>query len=364
MILQTKDGLLTMFRFVLTCALAGSTALAQTAGAGGQKAPAAPPPAQQNITTTADTLPPDAAVVTIKGLCPEVKVTDPAKPGSCETRITKEAMNRLVGAVSFGDHQLNRVTTRTFAQDYVQVLALSTAALELGLDKDPSFQELMQYERARTLADTYRRHLQQKYSKPTEEQYEAYYKQNIDKFTRLQVDHVLVPRVNPDLPRQQTAEFAKKAEKVAAEIHERAAKGEDARELLIEAYKTLDLGTAPRTDMGPVTKGSFLPPVWDQIFALRAGQVTKLESLPAGFSFYRVRTRDVVPLAAVKDTLTRELSQKLAQAELQELLGGIHSELNMEFFNSRPLGEPPVVIPRAPLHSPANPVPQKPAPPK
>jgi hypothetical protein len=36
----------------------------------------------------------------------------------------------------------------------------------------------------------------------------------------------------------------------------------------------------------------------------------------------------------------------------------------MEFFNSQPLGAPPVVSPRAPLHSPANPVPQKPAPQK
>ena len=354
-----------MLRFVLTCSLAGSTALAQSAGAGDQKAPAVPARAPQTAATTADTLPPDAAVVTIKGLCPEANLTDPAKPSSCETKITKEAMNRLVAAVSFGDHPLNRVTTRTFAQDYVQVLALSTAAQQLGLDKDPSFQELMQYVRARNLADAYRRYLQQKYSKPTAEQYEAYYKQNIDKFTRLQVDHVLVPRTNPQLPRQQQAEFGKKAEKVAADIHERAAKGEDAHELLIEAYKTLDLGTAPRTDMGPVTRSSFLSTVWEQIFALRAGQVTSLDSQPAGFSFYRVRARDVVPLAAVKDSLTRELSQRLAHTEMEQLLGGIHSELNMEFFDSRPLGTPPVVVPqRAPLHSPANPSQQKPGPPQ
>jgi hypothetical protein len=357
-----------MLRLILTCALAGSTALAQSAGAppagAGPRPPATPAPGQQNIVTTADTLPQDAAVVTIKGLCAEVKVTDSAKPASCETRVTKEAMNRLVAAVSFGDHQLNRVTTRTFAQDYAQTLALSTAALELGLDKDPSFQELLRYERLRTLADAYRRYLQQKYSKPTAEQYEAYYKQNLEKFTRLQVEHVVVPKINPVLPRQEAAEFTKRAEKAANEIRERAARGEETRELLTEAYKSLELGVAPRTDMGAVTRGSFAGPLWEQISVLRAGQVTSLESLPGGFSFYKVKAHDVIPLEAVKDTLTKELSQRLAQAELQELLGGIHSELNMEFFNSQPLGAPPVVSPRAPLHSPANPVPQKPAPQK
>jgi len=353
-----------MLRFALTCLLAGSTALAQT-NAGGQKPPAVPASAQQNITTTADTLPPDAAVLTIKGLCPAVKATGPSKPGSCETKISKEAMNRILAAVSFGDHPLNRVTTRTFAQDYGQVLALSAAAHEIGLDKDPSFQDLIQYLQARTLADTYRRYLQQKYSKPTEEQYEAYYKQNIDKFTRMQVDHVLVPRIHPQLPRQQEAEFGKRAEKVAADIHERAAKGEDPHELLIEAYKTLDLANPPRTDMGPVTKASFLAPLWEQIFALRTGQVTELDSKPAGFSFYKVSSRDVIPLATVKDTLTRELSQRLAQTELEELLSNVHTELNQEFFDSRPIGTPPLVVPpRAPLHTPANPIGQKPPPAK
>lgn len=358
MILQNKDGFLTMLRFVLTCALAGAAAMAQTAGTGRPTAPVAPPAAAQTPATTSDTVPPDAAVITIKGLCPEKKTSDPAKAG-CESKVTKAELNRMIAAVSFGDHPLNRVTTRTFAENYVQVMTLSTAAQELGLDKDPGFEELMRYVRARTLADAYRRYLQQKYSKPTDEQYEAYYKQNIDKFTRIQVDHVLVPRVHPGLPRQQQAEFSKRAEKVAADLRDRASRGEDARELLNEGYKTLDLSNPPRTDMGPVTKSSFVPKVWEQIFALRIGQVTELETQPTGYSFYKVRSRDVVPLAAVKDSLTHEISQRLAQTEMETLLGGVHSELNKAYFDSQPLGAPPIITPRAPLHTPANPIGQK-----
>src|SRR5258708_23837324 len=340
-ILQTKDGFLTMLRFVLTCTLAGAAAMAKTAGVGGKKAPAAAQP----TATTADTLPPDAAVITVQGLCPERKTTGPAKPG-CESKVTKAEFSRIVAAVNNGDHPLNRVTTRTFAENYAQVMTLASAARELGLDKDPSFEELMKYVRARTLADTYRRYLQQKYSKPSDEQYEAYYKQNIDKFTRLQVDHVVVPRVNPIMPRQQADEFSKRAEKTAADLRERVAKGEDPRELLNEAYKTLELGAEPRTDMGSVTKSSFLPKMWERISALRAGQVTELESQPAGFGFYKVRSRDVGPLEAVKDTLTRELSQRLANEEMEGVLGGVHPELNQAYFDSPPLGAPPVITPR------------------
>src|SRR5258708_23271528 len=156
--------------------------------------------------------------------------------------------------------------------------------------------------------------------------HECHSKQTVENTARVQVDHVVVPRVNPIMPRQQADEFSKRAGKTAADLRERVAKGEDPRELLNEAYKTLELDAGPRTDMGPVTKSSFLPKMWERISALQAGQVTELQSQPAGFGFYKVRSRDVVPLEAVKDTLTRELSQRLANEEMEGVLGGVHPE--------------------------------------
>src|SRR5258708_1643590 len=122
-ILQTKDGFLTMLRFVLTCTLAGAAAVAQTAGVGGQKAPAA----AQTTATTADTLPPDAAVITVQGLCPERKTTGPAKPG-CESKVTKAEFSRIVAAVDHRRQPLNPARPRPFAEDYAPSLTLASAA--------------------------------------------------------------------------------------------------------------------------------------------------------------------------------------------------------------------------------------------
>jgi hypothetical protein len=366
-----------MIRILLTCVLVGATALAQTtaAGPGGQAAPATqnskmpvlPPGAPQPVNVPGDQLPPDAVVVTIHGLCPERTGTGPAVSDSCSTKITKEQINRMLGAINFEGRMLNRVTTRSYVENYVQLMVLAAVAEEVGVDKDPAFQELMKVVRTRTLAESYRRALHARFKDPSPQDFENYYQQNLDKFTRLQIDRVFIPRSNPRLPREKQVEFGKNAQKLANDIHERAAKGEDVNQLQAEAYKTLGLPDAPKTDMGPRGKNSFPLALWQQIFALKAGESTKVEAEAAGFGFYRVRSRDVMPLASVKDTLASEIAQRNADAALQSVLSHVHSELNDQFFNAQPVGTPmqfgPQRNPTQPGHA-LSPPPQQPAPPK
>lgn len=361
-----------MFRIFLTCALSCATALSQTANPGAQPAPAAQgqqrpalaPGAPQPVDPTVSQLLPDTVVVTIHGLCP--LGSGHALSDSCETKMTKEQLDKMLNAVNYEGHMLNRVSTRAFVENYAQLLVLAAAAQEVGIESDPEFQELMKVVRVRTLADAYRRGLHERFRNVTDKDYETYYQENLDKFTRLQIDRVFIPRVNPRLPRDKQTEFAKRAQQAADDIRERASRGEDVNQLQAEAYKTLGLPSAPKTDMGPRNRGSFPLATWQRLFVLKAGESTKVETEPAGFSFYRVRSRDVAPLASVKGTLVDEIARKNTESALQSLLKRVHSEVNDQFFSTQPLGAPAQLGPLRNMPRQNNapaPSQQKPAPP-
>src|SRR5712664_1344053 len=106
-------------------------------------------------------------------------------------------------------------------------------------------------------------------------------------------------------------EFEKKAQKIAGDLRERLAKGEDPDVLEKEAYTALALEAKPMpTDFGSRRKGS-LPPEQDQeIFSLSPGSATKVEPLPPGFVIYKVESRQTLPLDKVEDEISREIFRR------------------------------------------------------
>jgi len=168
--------------------------------------------------------------------------------------------------------------------------------------------------RARAMAETYRRAMARMYSNPSSGEIEAYYKQNLDKYERLQIDRVFIPRSKAGLSKAQQEDFAGKSQQVAAEVRERAARGEDPAQLQSEAYSKLGLTSPPRTDLGIKSRNFFPAVLGQKVWALKAGEVSALELEQAGFSFYKVRARNAIPLASLKAGLVRELSEKNAQA--------------------------------------------------
>lgn len=359
-----------MIRTVLTCVLAGAAAFAQTATSvppSGQSAPPAQAPRPVTPVTPpvvpGDNLPPDATVITIPGVCPGSSAD--AKSGACTTTITKEQFNHIVSLITYSNQPLNPAARRNFAQNYIQILAMADAAEKSGLDKDPKFAEMLKIMRVRALADFYRRSLEGKYSNPSDQDIEAYYKQNQAKFEQLQLDRLYIPRINTKNPNVPRADFEKKAERVANDMRERASKGEDITKLQAEAYNTLGLSSPPATDLGIKIIAS-ISPVWQpEISALKQGEVTKVKSEPAGFTFYKLRARNVLPLTAVKQGIIREVSKNNMDAAIHAAMDSVHPQLNEQFFTVVPTGvRPPGLAPSpAPAAAQGSPS-QKPAPPK
>jgi PPIC-type PPIASE domain len=381
--------------FLFVCALTVAPLLAQQATPPTQSSqpPAAvpggtrPQPVQPAVPVA-----PDTPVVTVHGICPPGKTTGAEKSDSCTLVLTRMQFETLVSSINTTNQPYATPALRGFATGYGTLLALAEAGEKAGVDKEPRFQELIKIARTRALADSYRRFLQEKYGNPSNEEIEQYYKQNISKYEQMKIERIQIPKVNPKRPQERRPEFEKKARELAAEIRERAAKGEDMAALQLEAYNSLGLGIQPpSTEMATSPKPMFPPNVEQDINALKPGEVTKVEFELSGFNIYKLRSRNTVPLEQARAQLVREISQKNINAALSAATSGVHSDLNEQYFNPHVTSAPQLpkvparllppggmqsVRPVAPVAAPApsgSPAPaansgsspaQKPAPPK
>lgn len=281
---------------------------------------------------------PDAPVVTIHGLC----AAGQPQSDSCTLVLTRQQFEAMVSSLNISGQNFTPAALRSLATGFVTVLALADAGEKAGVEKDPRFQELMKAARTRALADAYRRYLQEKYSNPSAEEIEAYYKQNTSKFEETKIERILVPTAHPKRSQENRAEFEKKAREVAERIRERAARGEDMAQLQAEVYKALAIDMQPpQTDVNTNRKGILLPQAEQDIKALKPGEVTKVELEPSGFNIYKVRSRAVTPFETAKAQIVREISQKNIDETLKAATGHVHSDLNEDFFNPRTTGGPP-----------------------
>jgi hypothetical protein len=238
----------------------------------------------------------------------------------------------MLGGMNVASQLSTPSAMRSFAESYSELLALASAGEKAGAESDPRFQELMRIARIRVLADTYRHSLEEKYSNPSQQEIEAYYKENIDKYEALKVERIIVPTANFNRTPAARAEYDTKIKQLAADIRERAARGEETQKLQDEAYKTLNLPASPRTDLGMKRHGGLPAAIEKDLFALRPGEVTKLESEPSGLNIYKLRSRDTIPVESVKGEIVRDLHKKNMEEAIKAVTGAVHPELNDQFF--------------------------------
>ena len=349
------------------CVLAVAPLLAQSQAQPQQVPPSAqssqPPAAVTNRPqpiTPPTPVAPDTPVLTVHGVCPAGQTAPPDKPDACTVVLTRAQFEALVSSLNVNNTNFPPPALRGFATDYGNIMALADAGEKAGVDKDPRFADLMKITRARVLAESYRRSLHEKYANPSEDEIAAYYKQNADKFGQTRIDRIHVPKVDPTRPQDRRPEFEKKAKQLASDIRERAARGEDVTSLQVEVYNTLGLKTQPpQTELSTSPKPTFPANVEQDIDALKAGEVTKVEIETSGFNIYKVRSRNTMPIEQARARIVREISQKNIDDALKAATGSVHTDLNEQYFGSRNAHPPQRIPPRA--VPPGN---TKPAPPK
>jgi hypothetical protein len=333
-----------MLRIVLTCLLVSACALAQSVPA---QAPSTSPvpPANQPVFHP-ENVGPNTVVVEIQGACSGLG-DGVIKQAPCVTQITKNQFAAMMASLGTSNPLSTTAAQRSFAESYIQLLALANAAESAGVDKDPQFLELMKIMRLRTLSDFYRRSLETKASNPSPEEIQAYYKEHPTKYEQIRLERVIVPPARGRAT--SAADAAKKARNVAEEVRTRAVKGEDMDILQAYAYKELGLPAPPPADMGLRRRGTLAATLESELFALKPGEATKVEVEPAGFTVYRLRTRDLPSLDSVRGELLRDMKQKYVSDAIKAAEDRVHSNLNLDYFTPHQAVVGPV--PTHPSHS-------------
>jgi parvulin-like peptidyl-prolyl isomerase len=353
---------LKMIRTLVALALASLTATAQsqnptaapksrTASSGQTKKSPAAGAGQKAAGST-------GAAITIQGLCSgpaHPAAGAAAAPPACTTVITKAQFEDLLNTINPTHQPIAPAQRQQLAQRYVDLLTFADAARKAGIENKPEFQKALAVQRLALLQQIFLQDLDEKYKTPDQQEIEAYYKDNLTKFDEVKIHRILVPKNNPS-GQGNKEEFEKKASQTADGIRERAAKGEDVDKLQKEAYETLGItNPPPSTDIGKRKRGMFPPQEDQDIFALKSGEVSKVEPGNSGFVIYKVDERQTIPLEQVKEEISRSLSQQKMKSKVDSIKAAVHVDFDKEYFA-------PPAAPGGPPVPPPSPLPQAPAP--
>jgi hypothetical protein len=287
----------------------------------------------------------DAPVITIDGLCGDdsaggdkpaatPRTEDAANPvASCKTVITRERFDRIADAIN---PMMKPRIKFGFAKVFPETMLFAQKAHELGLDKDPNFQELMKWKYLQAESALFTKYVKDRSDKISDAEVERYYKEHPEMFEQVDLMRVFIPRQKGEMsppgiqPKANPAEEAEmKAE--ADKIQKKAVAGGDFEKLEEEVYKVVnDPDNAPDVHVGKMTRDQVPPQYQKALFALQAGQVSAVIPGAEGWHVFKVISRRTVPLSEAKPIV-----QKLQVKDFTETLkSSIKSQFNDDYFGA------------------------------
>jgi hypothetical protein len=322
-----------------------------------QTPPVAPaPPAPETKVAPTD------PVITLKGPC-----DDPAKQGDvCQTVITREQFEKVVDAVQPG---LPPAMRRNLATNYAHAVMMSTAAARKGLDKTPSFDEMMALSRMQILARALDRNLHEEAGKISDSDLEKYYNDNKNNYDQATVLRIFVPRTKQNMApppavnkagvkltdkekqaamdaREKAGEAAMK--KLADSLQPRAAKGEDFDKLEKEAYLAAGLKQTPPTTKMEKVRRNALPQAHSAAFDLKPGEVSPVYSDAGGHTIYKMVSKQTPPLDAVKTEIHNTIAGKRFGDAMKAYQSGDSMDLSEAYFGPARNPNPAMPVPTVP----------------
>ena len=393
----------------LVCVLLGTLAW-------GQAAPGTPPPAQaggpdnmakpQAPADMSAAVPPEAAVITVNGVCPakpkpaaaKTAAGAAAKPATeakaattpaadCKTVITKAQFEKLASGVA---PNMTPQLKKQLASVLPRLIAMSNAAEKKGLDKSPRFAETMKFAKMQILTNELQRSIQEEAAKVPSEDIEKYYKDHPDTFEQFNLDRLFVPRTKQETEAKEDedqdkgeklseeAEKAKEAAekakadeaeqsmaKLAESLRARAAAGEDFPKLQKEAFDAAGMKIESPTVNLPKVRRTGLPPAHAAIFELKQGEVSQVINDSGGHYVYKVISKETLPLDQVKDEIHSKLQNDRTREMMDKVNGSFKTVTNEMYFGPGGPSMPPPRIPNPRMvPSPTTPQAQPQAPPQ
>jgi hypothetical protein len=268
-------------------------------------------------------------VITIQGACEGNRPRD-SHGTDCTQTLSRERFESLLDGLNPGGREVSAEARRSLAAAYAQLVAFEIAGRKAGLEDTVKYHEVMNWLRLRTVADFYRHSLQEKYATPSQAEITAYYHQHLAAFEQVHLARILIPREGP-APTDKN-EFEKKAAAAAKMARERATKHEDPAKIQNDVYLTLGIKLAPATDMGSLRRSEFTEKEREEVFSLKPGAVSQVETKPMTYVVYIVLGKNILPEDQAKAEIARDISQEKFNHELQSAIDATHAQFNEAYF--------------------------------
>lgn len=353
----------------------------------GQAAPSAPPPAanqaQPPTTPAEDTsasVPATAAVITLNGVCatqPKPAVTKStaansgtktkaAPPADCKTVVTKAQFEKLLNGLA-PTGNLNPQLKRQVASRLPMLIAMSTEAKKQHMDQTEQYKETVKFVQMQVLASELQKKLQAEAQNVPDADIQKYYDEHKADFEQYNLDRLFVPRTKQaepelkdeldknakpteeELKARQAAEKAKTEAseqamtKLADDLRERAAKGEDFKALQKEAFTAAGMKIeSPTVNLANVRRTG-LAPGHAAVFELKPGEVSPVISDTGGHYIYKMNSKADVPFEQAKTEIHGRLQGERMKDLMEKLNNSYKVETNEAYFG--PAG-PGGMVPR------------------
>jgi parvulin-like peptidyl-prolyl isomerase len=284
---------------------------------------------------------PDAPAITIKGLCDSisapgassedfrqsVSASAPTTRPDCQTVVTSQELERLGQAIGVKPNKLEGL-----AHQYVDMLKFASKGHELGVEKDPIFQEKAKYTYLQAMAQYAVMAMQRRADDFTDAELEEYYKEHPRRFVYVNLSQLAVPKHklhvdssgNPvPQPEETLAVEAAEMKKLADRLRKEAAAGADIDKLEERAYEAGLDESVPATDLGQMYDAMVPPEYARLIFDLEEGQVSQVTEDSNEFLIFKVRKKTILPLA--------EARHWYGQLNMRDMRKSLASDVRVEY---------------------------------
>jgi hypothetical protein len=293
-------------------------------------AQAAPPTAAAPPADRPASVAPDAAVITIQGVCP----APPTDSADCRTVVTRTEFERLMTVLSRlrsseAQQTIPLEARRQLAAQYSRLLVYADLAEHEGLANSPEGRELIRFARLQAMTEELARSLRQK-ATPAATEVQEFYDRHPERFTEYELERVILP-VNP----RPGAPGREALRPVGEDLRRRAAAGEAFPALQKEAFDRAGIMNPPDVKL-LVAAGVSLPEPHASVLRLSPGQISPVIEDSTGFYFYKLDSARRVPLAEKQAEVRELVAGQQADEALQKLGESATFTLNPYYFNPAP----------------------------
>ena len=358
----------------LPCVLLGTMAWGQAAQSAPPPQPVTGPAARPQTPADASaSVPDDAPVLTITGICASAKPPMADASADCKTIITKAQFEKLANSLVPNATQQQK---KQLASVLPRLMAMSNEAKGRGMDQTEQYKETVEYVKMQVLSSQLQRKLQEEAADISEADIEKYYKDNPDAFEQYNVDRIFVPRTrqveaedseddekdNKLTPPQRKAnegtEQATKQEneqamtKLAEKLRARAVAGEDIIKLQKEAFEAAGMKIETPTVNLPTVRRNGLPQAHEVVLDLKPGEVSQVISDAGGHYIYKMNGKSTIPLGQAKNEIRSRMQNDRMREKTEKLNASFSAVANETYFG--PGGVGPTPPPRMPRPGPGT----------